>query len=154
MNATTTTLYDDYLKLTNGDIAAAASLVLADALHSSIDAKTPAQTVPAHPVPDAMLISLKQAAAYLGYKPNGLREIVQRTKRSRAGVHVAGPTIEFSQAGKKGSLRFRRKWLDDFIEKNRDGRDIPLLPKPKSRKGPGRPAKATPEGEIWSRLCQ
>jgi hypothetical protein len=103
--------------------------------------------------PDAML-NLREAAAYLGYSADGLRKIIQRTKRRQAGVHVAGPTIEFSQAGKKGSLRFRRKWLDDFIEKNRDGRDIPLLPEPKPRKGPGRPAKGTPEQESWDRLCQ
>jgi hypothetical protein len=147
MNATTTTLYDDYLKLTNGDIAAAASLVLADALYSSIDAKTPAQTVP-----DAML-SLKQAAAYLCYRAEGLREILERTRRSRAGQHVVGPTIEFSQSGKGGSIRFRREWLDAFIEAHRVQPGRPALPKVREKSFRPETAMQRRVAE-WNALCK
>jgi hypothetical protein len=107
------------------------------------------QSTPDAEPPADGLLSLKQAAAYLGYTAEGLREIVKRTRRGGR-----GPSIEFSQAGKRGSLRFRQEWLDRFVEQNRDGAGVPLLPKPKARKGPGRPAKASPEQATWDRLAQ
>ena len=58
--------------------------------------------------PDAM-IDLATAAKLLGYKPAGLRKIVAATKAGKP-----GPTIQYAQVG-KGPIRFRRQWLDDFI---------------------------------------
>jgi hypothetical protein len=122
---------------------------LADAMHSSKDGKRQDTAQPA-----GGMLNIKQAAAYLGYSPKGLRKIIDRTRRKQAGACVQGPIIEFSQAGKRGTLHFRQEWLDNFIENNRDGRSTPLLPRPKPRKGPGRPIKAAPEQEDWGRLAR
>ena len=136
MNATTFTIYREYLEKT-GDPSAAASLTLADTLRSSLDAK-------AAP-PAGAVLNIKQAATYLGYSSDGLRKIVNRTRRIQAGQHTLGPTVEFSQSGKYGVLLFRREWLDRFIEENRVRPDNSTLPMP--RKGPGRTDKA----DEWQR---
>lgn len=101
------------------------------------------------------MLNLKQAAAYLGYSAEGLREIVHRTKRSRAGQHVLGTTIEFCQSGKSGSIRFRREWLDHFVEENRVGPGTPRLPaKQRRRPAAGRNQSPLVGGDRWDALCQ
>jgi excisionase family DNA binding protein len=52
--------------------------------------------------PADKLLTLREAAAYLGYSPSGLRKIV--SKRA----------IRYSQVG-QGPIRFRREWLDEFV---------------------------------------
>jgi hypothetical protein len=105
---------------------------------------------PAPAAADEML-NLKQAAAYLGYGSRGLREIVDRTRKSRARQHVVGPTIEFSQGGKGGTILFRREWLDDFIEANRV-RPATLPPTPKARKRAAKPG--TEMAAAWNALAR
>ncbi len=128
-----------------GDPAAAASLTLADTMQSTLDAKTAP--------PAGSMLNIKQAAAYLGYAPAGLREIVGRTRRKQAGLHVLGPTIEYSQAGKRGTLLFRREWLDHFIEENRVRPNNSTLPKPHKRGRPDMADERQREMEAWDRLC-
>ena len=153
MNSTAYATYKQYLKETN-DVGVAANLTLADANQTLADVMQRSLDAGAKPEPPANgMLNLKQAAAYLGYTAEGLRKIVERTRRQQSGLRVQGPTIEFSQAGKRGSLLFRCEWLDHFIEKNRNGRDTPLLPKPKPCKGPGRPPKPAPEQGAWGRLA-
>lgn len=53
-----------------------------------------------------MMMSIQQAAEYLGYSVSGLRKLV------RLGV------IRYFQAREGAALRFRQEWLDDFIEAN------------------------------------
>ena len=148
MHTVTFALYREYLE-TTGSPAAAASLTLADTLQSSMDAaQKPKTTAPA-----GSILNLKQAAAYLGYAPAGLREIVGRTRRKQAGLHVLGPTIEYSQAGKRGTLLFRREWLDHFIEENRVRPNNSTLPKPHKRGRPNKADERQREMEAWDRLC-
>ncbi len=73
-----------------------------------------AALTPATAAADEML-TLPEAAKLLGYTEKGLRNIVERSKRARAGQRVDAPTIEFAQAGVRGAIRFRREWLDAFI---------------------------------------
>jgi hypothetical protein len=61
-------------------------------------------------LPSDGLLNLEQAAAYLGYKPEGLRKIVKLRQ------------IEFAQNG-RGPIRFRREWLDEFVARNAGGPD-------------------------------
>lgn len=77
------------------------------------------------------LVSMKDAAEYLGYSVDGLREIVDRSRRRANGSAVRGPFIKFFQAGKCGAVRFRKEWLDDFIEENTVDPTVPLTPKEK-----------------------
>lgn len=67
---------------------------------------------------EPLLISLREAAALLGYKVDGLREIVDRSRRRASGAAVRGPFIKFVQAGKNGAVRFRPEWIEEFIEAN------------------------------------
>ena len=97
----------------------------------------PAPTMPAD-IATVELLSLKEAAAYLGYTERGLRKIVGRSwlARLRTGSWNV-PTIEFSQAGKRGAIRFRREWLDDFINKGRvmPIPDLPLATRRRTYRG-------------------
>jgi excisionase family DNA binding protein len=56
----------------------------------------------AAPVDDNEWLSLKQAAAYLGYKAEGFRPIVTQGR------------VQFERNGARGHYRFRRAWLDEF----------------------------------------
>jgi hypothetical protein len=67
------------------------------------------------------LLNLAEAAALLGYAPSGLRKIVNRTKHGEPGA-----VIRFMQVG-RGPIRFRREWLEQFIDANTTG------PKPVDR---------------------
>ncbi len=53
-----------------------------------------------------MLMTINQAADYLGYSVSGLRKLVNR------GI------IRYFQATEGAALKFKREWLDDFIEAN------------------------------------
>ena len=57
------------------------------------------------------LLSLKQAANLLGCSPKGVRVLIDRTRRSKPGG------IQFCQVG-RGRIRFRREWIDQFIDKH------------------------------------
>lgn len=57
------------------------------------------------PADDGSLLSLSDAARILGYKAAGLRKIVKRGE------------IQFVQNG-SGPIKFRREWLDEYIEGN------------------------------------
>ena len=62
------------------------------------------------------LIGLEEAAQILGYKPSGLRKIVAKRR------------IQFVQHG-RGPIKFRREWLDEFINANGGGpQDIQRSP--------------------------
>lgn len=95
MHTVTFTLYREYLE-TTGDPSAAASLTLADTLQNSMDAAQEPKTTP----PAGSILNLKQAAAYLGYAPAGLREIVGRTRRKQAGGHALRPNHRVFSGGK------------------------------------------------------
>lgn len=58
---------------------------------------------PSAPVDDNRLLSLKEAAEYLGYKPEGLRTVVKQGR------------IQFSKNGERGHYKFRRAWLEEFL---------------------------------------
>jgi len=111
--------YNEFLRLT-GDATAASNLVLAHALKNAKAAVAES--------PEGLL-NLEEAAAYLGCTVHGLRKVVIRTQQSRAGQHVMGPTIEFSQQRKRGTIRFRREWLDAFIEATHLLPGTPAAPK-------------------------
>ena len=141
MDPTTLATFREYLRQTRGDVASAATLTLADALQRGLDGQAstvvePAPTMPAD-VATVELLSLKEAAAYLGYTERGLRKIVGRSWLARRGRIVNAPTIEFSQAGKRGAIRFRREWLDDFINKGRvmPIPDLPLATRRRTYRG-------------------
>lgn len=57
------------------------------------------------PVEDGALLGLNDAARILGYRAAGLRKIVKRGE------------IQFIQNG-SGPIKFRREWLDEYIEGN------------------------------------
>ena len=83
------------------------------------------------------LIGLEEAATYLGYKPKGLRQIIDRSKRRLRGYPVNGPTIRFFQIGSKAEIKFRREWLDEFIDAcTHDPDSVPMV------KSSNRPGKA------------
>jgi hypothetical protein len=51
-------------------------------------------------------ISLKEAAAILDYSPSGLRKLVRRRE------------IRFFQIRKHSPVKFRKEWLDAFIDEH------------------------------------
>lgn len=81
-----------------------------------------------------MMMNLKEAAAYLGYSPGGLRKIVDRSRRKTS----RGPKIKFFQTGPWGPILFRKAWLEEFIEAHTvDPTPAPYpLPKPRKKKWP------------------
>jgi hypothetical protein len=81
------------------------------------------------------LVSLEEAAKLLGYKASGLRKIVSRTRQGGQGA-----TIKFFQVG-QGPIKFRRKWLEEFIQANT------VEPKPILR-SPAQKRKAKSEGKY------
>ena len=149
MNDTVMSLYDGYLRRI-GDKAAAASLALAEVTLTE-------QSEP-KAAPTNGLLNFKQAAAYLGYTEHGLRKIVNRTQRSREGQHTTGATIEFCQSGRKGTLFFRREWLDQFIESHRVRPGMPSRPQVRKRSASStRPETMDEIGRKaakWKALCR
>ena len=149
MNNTVMSLYDDYLRRI-GDKAAAASLALAEVTLTEQREPKPAKV--------EGLLNIKQAAAYLGFTEHGLRKIISRTQRSREGQHVAGATIEFCQSTQKGTLFFRREWLDEFVEHCRVRPGLCLPPKVRKRSASSHPPKLADAIEKkaaqWKALCR
>jgi hypothetical protein len=62
------------------------------------------------------LLSLEEAAAYLGCQPRTLRKLIDRSRLRLRGHPVLGPTIQFFQAYPGAAIKFRRRWLDAYIE--------------------------------------
>ena len=88
--------YAEWLERT-GDAGAAAVLTLAEV-----------QATKCLPAGHDSVLNMRQAAAYLGYEPSGLRKL------------VAQRHIQHTQNG-RGPIRFRREWLDQFIATNASG---------------------------------
>jgi len=80
-----------------------------------------------------MLIPLSEAAALLGYSTSGLRKLV----RKRA--------IQFFQARPHSPIKFRREWLDEFIDAN-STKPGPVDPGPRPRKRKLPPLKSGAHG--------
>jgi len=59
---------------------------------------------PSASVEDGALIGMKEAATILGYKCEGLRKLVDQGR------------IRFQQNGERGHIKFRREWLDEYIQ--------------------------------------
>ena len=76
---------------------------------------------------DDRLLTLAQAADLLGMKASGLRTIVARTKHG-----TPGPQIQFFQIG-QGPIKFRRAWIERFIEENSTKPGQVQRPKPQRR---------------------
>jgi hypothetical protein len=62
------------------------------------------------------LIAFEEAARILGMKERKLRKIIQRSRERIDGKWTSGPTIRFFQCQPKAAIKFRRKWLEDFIQ--------------------------------------
>ena len=110
MNSAVEQLYADYLQRTDNDIAAAASLTLADVMQSARDDDTIVASLSyqAGAATDGML-NLQQAARFLGYTAHCLRKIVNRSRRSHNGQSVRGPIIDFFQSSPKSTILFRQE---------------------------------------------
>ncbi len=64
------------------------------------------------------LLSLKEAADYLGYTVKGLRKIVDRSRENAFGKRTRGPIITFCQASNGSPIKFKQEWLDEFVERH------------------------------------
>jgi hypothetical protein len=77
---------------------------------------------------------MKEAAEYLGYSVDRLRKLIQRSRKRAKGSPVEGPFIKFFQIG-QGEIRFKREWLDEFVEAHTvDPEATPLVAKQKRTK--------------------
>ena len=87
------------------------------------------------------LLSLREAAEYLGYSEDGMWKLVKRSRRRASGAAVGGPTIRFFQPSRGACIRFKREWLDEFIEQHTvDPTAEPLIQeKPKRKTRANRP---------------
>jgi hypothetical protein len=75
------------------------------------------------------LIGFEEAARILGMGHRNLRKIIQRSRESIEGRCTSGPIIRFFQSHPKAAIKFRRKWLEDFIgEYTHDPNSPSLLP--------------------------
>lgn len=113
----TVDFFSQFREATGGDGLAAAFLTLAHIMQEEEEQAEPPTPSPA---PEGML-SLKEAADYLGYTVNGLRKLVDRARASHRGKYTEGPTIKFFQSTKKGRIRFKREWLDEFVKEHQIG---------------------------------
>ena len=84
------------------------------------------------PTPDCPLLSLRQAAAYLGMSDSGLRKITRKRR------------IRFAQQSRWSRIKFRREWLDEFIEATSV---TPVMPVPKARQPSKQQQTTLPLGE-------
>jgi hypothetical protein len=89
------------------------------------------------------MLNMDEAAEYLGYKPSGLYEIVGRTKHGKAGAQ-----LQFYQIG-TGPIKFRREWLDEFVEANsiKPGEIVPAKKPQRGRRAVGGRVPIEP---IWA----
>jgi hypothetical protein len=61
------------------------------------------------------MLSLREAAALLGYSERGLRRIVDRSRQKSQGIRVAGPMIRFFQTAASAPIHFKQEWVEEFI---------------------------------------
>jgi hypothetical protein len=82
------------------------------------------------------LIGFEEAARILGMGQRNLRKIIQRSRERIEGRWTSGPVIRFFQSHLKAAIKFRRKWLDDFIHEYTHDPNSPSLlpPEPHRRK--------------------
>ena len=66
--------------------------------------------------PDDGLLDLREAAELLGYTVKGLRKIVDRSRARSLGTAVQGPVIKFFQPTRRSPIRFKRAWIEEFID--------------------------------------
>jgi hypothetical protein len=64
------------------------------------------------------LIGFEEAARILGMKERSLRKIIQRSRDRIDGRWTSGPTIRFFQYHPKAAIKFRREWLEEFINQH------------------------------------
>ncbi len=82
------------------------------------------------PPPAVELLDMDQAAAYLGMASRTLRKLIDRSRLRLKGLPVDGPTIQFFQPFPGASIRFRRAWLDSYIDAGTHSPEaVPLLTK-------------------------
>jgi hypothetical protein len=81
------------------------------------------------------LLSLGQAAEYLGISTSGLRKIVERSRKLLA--NGKPPLITWCQHGKWGRIRFREVWLDDYIDGGipEPSEAVPIAKRPRTDHG-------------------
>jgi excisionase family DNA binding protein len=104
MNARVKALYDEYLKMT-GENGAAASLTLADVMQSTLDAKTTAVT-------PASVLTVRQASERMGVSSRTIYDLCDsgRLRCQRIGTG-------------RGTIRIRPSDLDDCANDSTGGRD-------------------------------
>jgi hypothetical protein len=88
------------------------------------------------------LISFEEAARILGMGQRKFREIIQRSRERIEGRWTCGPTIRFFQSQPKAAIKFRREWLEDFINEHTHDPNSPSLLPPES------PRRKTKEHET------
>src|SRR5258708_1467905 len=95
----------------------------------------------------AALLSLAQAAEYLGASESGLRKIVERSRRLLATGRP--PLIKWCQHGRWGRIRFRAEWLEAYIDGGcpEPSEVIPVVKRPRTigREPPSSDHGITPE---------
>lgn len=63
------------------------------------------------------MLGLIEAAEILGYSPDKLRKIVQRTRHLNRQGRPDPLGIKFSQRG-QGRIMFKIEWLDEYVERH------------------------------------
>lgn len=84
--------------------------------HAAGDADSQAGRMPVGECEE--LIGFEEAARILGMGERNLRKILQRSRERIEGKWTSGPTIRFFQCQAKSAIKFRRKWLEDFIDEH------------------------------------
>ena len=94
----------------------------------------------------AALLSLAQAAEYLGASESGLRKIVERSRKLLA--NGKPPLITWCQHGKWGRIHFREVWLDDYIDDGipEPSEAVPIAKRPRTV---GREPPSSDHGIGW-----
>jgi hypothetical protein len=62
------------------------------------------------------LLGFNEAARYLNLSPSALRKLMDHSRQRLCGLPVKGPTLRFFQSQPGAALKFRRAWLDAYIE--------------------------------------
>jgi len=62
------------------------------------------------------LLGIREAAQMLGYTEKGLRKIVERSRAKANGARTRGPTIRYFQTCKGAPVKFKREWIEEFID--------------------------------------
>lgn len=73
------------------------------------------------------LLKMKQAAFLLGYSSQGMRKLIERSKRRLQGYPVDGPTIKFFQPRPGDEIKFRLEWIWSYVDAcTHDPESVPL----------------------------